>query len=349
MSELQNSLQNFAIRNLQLLYKILVRVALGLYCSQIARQLNLSHQIVSYYMKKLEICGFIALEVKTNFKSYKLTPEGEQLLQELKAASKEDLQKGLAKKSLLYVRTQKQHIRTHNLAFKLKILQDNPEADFSKELGYKEVKKANNNWLAKYFVISTPIGMTIEKTPKHVIVNFHKFYSEPKNYMNDFFSKVWKGLLYVASYFERKYGIILDYFEPEVIRFHLANEGPDLNDKVEEKVQIKVNLGRKAKVIFPASFEAKAWLDRSGGQVEIETNDMLYEEKLLMMPEILYDLNQRWGRLEGLMEKQIYVMSEFTEQIKLHLNVLQKMSDALDKISEKLGKKAIELSRELKN
>jgi len=80
--------QNFYPKNLTLLYKILVRVAHGFYCAQIARQLNLRKQLVHYYLKKLEKCGFLAKIIKTNYASYKLTSEGEQLLQELKASLK---------------------------------------------------------------------------------------------------------------------------------------------------------------------------------------------------------------------------------------------------------------------
>ncbi len=321
----------FCKKNLQLLYKILVRVASGLYCSQIARQLKLKHQLVSYYLKKLEKCGFIALEVRTNYKGYKLTEKGKQFLQDLKVTLKEGLQKGLAKSSSLSMSktTINRNVRLHNLAIKFKILRDNPNAKFDKKVQI-------NNWLKQYDIITFPIGITIEKTSKHIIVYLHQFQTNKKTFLNDFYQNCLKAVYYVYHYLARQKGIVIDILSGEIVREHIANEAPELNEATNKSRTVEIRLGRKAKAIYPSKIAAKAWIDRSLGNVDIETNDMLYEEKLLMMPEILYDLNQRWGHLEGLMERQIYVMSEFSEQIKLHLNVLQKMSDALDKINEKL-------------
>lgn len=306
-------------KSFTLLYRILVRLQNKLYPSQIARQLGISKQLCLYHIWRLEREKLIKREVKEAITIYSLTPKGNEFLQKIRQS----------KRFLLYVR--KENIRNHNLAIKLKILTDNSQADFSKELDYREVLKGKKHWKAKVFVFPFPISATIEKNPEYIIVNFHKFYSSPQTFLNDFFLKVFKGISYVCDYFYQKYEIKLDRYEPEIIRFHLANERPDLNEKVKKKAQITVGLNRKAKVIFPTNFDAKAWLDRSQGNVEIETNDLTYEENLLMMPEAIHSIANLLPKFQQSIEMEI-------QNKQLHLSVLTDMKDTLKAIREELRK-----------
>ena len=302
-----------------LAFRVLSHLSHGQYPKQIARQLRVSYDCVRRIIKKLDAIGAIKREFRTNFVSYKLTEFGKKITSSGQSGAP----------SLLYVRKKapllKTTIRSHNFGMKFKVLKDNQTADYSKEIAYKEVKKARGRWTSKYFVITHPLGLTIEKTPGNVIIHFHKFYTNRRAFQNDMLRTQWKGMLCAMSKFQ-KYGVTLDVFEPEIVRFHLANERPDLNDSVTDKSAVKVDLKRKAKVIFPASFDAKAWLDRSHGDVEVETNDSIYEEKLLMMPEKVHQLH---GEFAPLMAQNIEVMAAFSEQISLHLGVMTEIKSAM--------------------
>lgn len=297
-------------KSFTLLYQILIRLINHLYPTQIANQLNMDKQKIFYHVHNLERRGYIKKEFKDAIENYTLTEKGEKLFQEIKLFIK-------SKKSALYVT--KSNIRSHNLAVKLKIIRSNPNADFSNELSYN-VNPANKG---KIFVIAFPISMTVEIYQENVIIDFHKFYTQPTTFMNDFFIRLWKGMLYVNDYLARKYDIRLDLFEPEIVRFHLANERPDLDNKVKEKVQVTIGLGRKAKVIFPSETDAKAWIDKSHGHVDIETNDLLYEEKLLLMPESIDRLANQQIKMNLQTDQRL---NDFSKNIASHTEAIKIMN-----------------------
>lgn len=305
------------------IYRILLRIKKGLYSDEIARQIRMKKGSVSRFIKKLEEFNYISRVLRSNCVIYEVTPKGHAWMNDYKMArSGKNTNSSLSMKE--------KNTRLHNLAVKFPILKDNKEAKFDKKV---EI----NNWTKQYSTLSYPMGMTLEKTTKSVIVYFHQFQTTQEMFLSDFYNWVFKGTYYVY-YYLMKQGITIDIFSGEIIREHIANESPELNDRIPKNKTVEVGLDRKARAIFPANFMAKAWLDRSMGDVDIETNDMIYQEKLLLMPENIHSMRQDLENLGP-------TLQALTQQINLHLQVqedtrkvLAEMSKTL-KVMRKGGKK----------
>jgi len=306
MESQKTSQKNF--RNFLLLYRILRRIQKGMYPSQIARQLRISKQLCLYYIHKAERLGYLKKELKTNFLSYVLLPKGEEFLREVKKFS-------------LSVR--EKFTRLHNLAIKFPIIKDNPQAEFDKKV---EI----NNWVKQYSVVKFPIGITIEKTSKSIIAYFHQFVTKQENFLTDFYSWVLRGIYYIYYYLKKEKQIEIDIFNAEIIREHLANESPEFNQKVEKRKTVEILLNRNAKAIYPSQEQAKAWIDKSFGNVDIETNDMIYEEKLLLMPEMVFELSKNIDKLNP-------VLDNLAKQINLHLEVQSQQLEAIKELRKELS------------
>lgn len=311
--------------SLLLLYKILNMLNKNFYATQIARQLNISKQLVFYYICKAKKQNLIEKEFKTSYTQYKLTEKGQQFLQHLKhmLKSKKTLTiserylntlRFLSKKTNIDIRD----IRMHNLVLKFKILKDYKLKDFKKSTEF-------NNWVKKYEIITYPFSITLEKTTKSIIAYFHLFETSKKTFFTDLFKYVIRAIFYIQHYLEKEYGILIDILDGEVLRQHISNKKEEFNNVVDKKLTLDIGLGRLAKGIYDCREEAKVWLDRSFNNVEIETNDLLYEENLLLMPERISELNKK-------MEFIINTQYEFSKNLKKHLKVLEKMNDTLDVI-----------------
>jgi hypothetical protein len=279
-----------------------------MYPTQIARQLRISKQLCLYYIHKAEKLEYLKKELKTNFLSYVLLPKGEEFLREVKKFS---------------LPSREKFTRLHNLAIKFPIINDNPNAAWEKE-------NKLNNWIEKYTVIKFPIGITLKKTTNHIIAYFHQFVTKQENFLTDFYSWVLRGIYYVYYYLKKEKQIEIDIFNAEIIREHLANESPEFNQKVEKRKTVEILLNRNAKAIYPSQEQAKAWIDRSFGNVDIETNDMIYEEKLLLMPEMVFSLAENINKLNP-------VLDNLAKQINLHLEVQSQQLEAIKELRKELS------------
>jgi hypothetical protein len=138
-----------------------------------------------------------------------------------------------------------------------------------------------------YHKLSVP--MTIQKTTKSFVLMFaaKEFDANSQFFAN---IKEWVSKGYeLAQWFLHNNGYVLDYTKIQVISQHISTP---LSESIDEEIPdgevITLDLGRKA---IDAAFglelrqKAKAWLDKSGGIAEIETNDKSYERKLLELPE----------------------------------------------------------------
>ena len=286
--------------NFLLLYRILKAINKGMYPAQIARQLRLSKQLVWHHVKRAEKNGLIKFEFKTNFSSYRLTEKGLEFLRKVKSVS---------------IPSTKASVRLHNLAIKFPVLRDNPNAVWE---GENELR----NWVEKYASLSFPIGVTIKKTTRSVIVYFHQFSTRRGEFLSDFYNWVVKGIILVQQFLLREKGILIDVMNGEVLRQHVANEAPEFNKAIGKRTTVEVKLGRKAEAVYPSREEARAWIDRSLGNVDVETNDMLYEEKLLMMPEYMHEIASRF----------LPAVEELARQINLHLDVLNGIKQAIEEL-----------------
>ena len=287
-------------KNVLLLYRILKAIKKGMYPAQIARQLRLSKQLVSYHIKQAEKKGLVKLEFRTNFNSYILTEKGLEFIRKVKKVS---------------IPSTSSSVRLHNLAVKFPILRDNPGAEWDEE---NELR----NWIEGYSRVSFPVGLTVKKTTRSVVVYFHQFRTVRPMFLTEFYSWVLKGIILVQMWLSREKGILIDVMNGEVLRQHVANESPEFNKRVGKRMTVEVKLGRRAESVYPSREDAKAWIDRSLGNVDIETNDMLYEEKLLMMPEYMHQVASTF----------IPAVEELGKQIRLHLEVLQGIKQAIEEL-----------------
>lgn len=295
-------------------YRVLLRVRDGAYVTEIARQLGITHKRVRRIVQKCVDLGYLELVFYEAFKKYKLTPQGEEFLVLCKKLAFQ------AKTAPSSICVSDSPFRTHSLRYKLKILRQNPTADFSGEFQFS--KKNPRNWTGFCFMLTFPTAMTIEVNPEFVVVNFHEFQSRPNEFLNTVFNVVWRGLFCVHAHFQKKYDILLDVSSPEWINAHIANERPDLNDKLPKSSVVSVDLERKAQFIFPGDLGAKAWFDRSkgGGRPELETNDLLYAEKLLLMPETV---DRLFRELAPAVDTNSVQVAEFARQLALHLAAIE--------------------------
>jgi len=129
--------------------------------------------------------------------------------------------------------------------------------------------------------------------------------------------------------------------------FDLFNKAKNIADSIAEKIQKdygfelgsgKLNRKPHFAVLHPlinqiskhiefSSEEAK--IDESEGYGELEFFDPEKTQKFIELPE-------RIEALENLMSKQIEILTEYSKQIALHLEVLNEMKETLKKINQKM-------------
>jgi hypothetical protein len=161
-----------------------------------------------------------------------------------------------------------------------------------------------NGWIKEFYNLELPVKITLEITTKSAILHFHST-ELPRNsrFFAMLFSYAWKGTAGVVARLGQ-YGYKIDLMNAEVINQHIATQTNDATDKqVPNNSVVELGLNRKSKTITGTSeTPAKAWIDKSKGKLEIETNDLLYEEKLLKMPETVEEMRLRLIKTERMVE-----------------------------------------------
>ena len=133
---------------------------------------------------------------------------------------------------------------------------------------------------------------------------------DPSRY-SSLYAAVFDGLYRAISYLY-SIGVIVDWTTLRQVDQEVVFDGSEY-DGVVKRGKYQVGLGREAQGLFnKLGREAKAWLDRSYGSLEIETNDLEYTRKLLLMPEIIHSLDKKLAP----------TLEELSTQIKLHLRVM---------------------------
>jgi len=265
----KKSVGKFYKKDCRDVYKILLLLKNKHYGASISRMLKIPQRTVSYKINKMIDSGFIKLSIEDGGKFYDITEKGEKFLKNRHSSIHRQLSRYGGGNS---------KTRMHRLNVKFDIIKDNPGAIFDTENNLK-------NWIQKYTRISYPIGVTIQKNPKSIVLMFHTFESTTTRTMSDFMNYVLKGITITYHILKSKYGITIDFMSGEIIDQHIANERPDLKDKIDNNKTTTVNLNRKLSGLFKSKMDAKAWIDFSEGLPDIETNDLQYEEKLIEMPE----------------------------------------------------------------
>ncbi len=294
----------------------------------VAKTLGISKQRLHYYLKKAYEMGLLEKKKAGIVTFYKLTPHGIDLLKNSKKSlvTYEDDKK--TSHSHDFDRKFIKNVRIHHFTVKFPIEIDNERLKAGRE---NELK----NWNERYFKIHG-LKVTLKKTTKHIIAYFHEI-KIPAD--SRFFANL---TLYFARYFNalkeilwQRYRILIDIGKAQVISQHLANYIPvltELADKTTTKQsRITVYLGRNAKTITgEIDQEAYAEIDyskfRETGLPEWETNDLLYEEKLLLMPEFVFALDK----------KLTPAINWLAENIITHKQVLEDMKNTLRDIRNSL-------------
>lgn len=303
--------------------KILQKLHQHLYPAQIARQLDIKKQNVDYHVKNMEAEGLIYQEIKSNITSWKLTESGLRFMQEKRQSQKVSL--GVSDAHTV-------NIRTHNLKLKLRILSDNPSANLTRELEYRAIQK--KNWTSEIFLLTYPIGMTVEKTTQSVIINYHEFDCKPESYTRDFVIAMNKGMLFLYDYLARKYQIKVDIFAPEILDDHMANPHPELDGSFDKRASTEIGLGHKASAIYPSKQDGKAWVDFSPGHVEIETNDLPFQQAFLQMPMTVQHLR---NDVIALNNQVVPIVNQFAEQIAIHLPAVQGLKTGVEQYNANIA------------
>ena len=211
-------------------------------------------------------------------------------------------------------------VRVHNVVVKIPIVRDN---------GRLPAEKLNElrNWVERYFRLEG-FEATFKKTTRHVVAYLYCF-ELPANL--SFFVNLGlylaKFLINLERVLWRKYRILIDVDKAVIVNQHIANVSDVLSKVSSKSRQVQVNLNRKA-VSALNTLDQEAWakIDWSKGRPEIETNDLAYEEKLLLMPEKVFSLDLKLNRLCD-------VLSKFVESFNMFLNGFQQAKRGVDYVT----------------
>lgn len=296
-------------RNYELEKKILELAKEGIYLTKIASLLNVPQSLIHRKIKLLEKEGFIESYGKCP-KFYKVTKKDYSLYSSLGVRKP----KSRHKKPLL-----QKMIRLHAYKLKIPILRR----------GRLKTRKVDiNNWTKEYAEIKD-LKVTLELTTKNAILHFHETDIPRRIGATRAIAEFSiKGSMAVCSYLGLR-GFKLDLMNQKVISQHLASQtAEEIDQQIAEGTVIKKYFGRPAHAYTgEMQQEAAAWIDKSKGISEIETNDDIYEELLLEMP-----------RTVALMKPALLGFDVYNKNIKKHLNVLDEMSRTLKDIRNALKK-----------
>ncbi len=280
-------------KNLKVYLTILQLIHEGEYASTIARRTHKTPPGVHRYIKTLE--RWKCIRATGGYpKFYEVTPTGRLAL------IREDFNKiTLGKRKAFKVPG-----RWHNLGIKMPILKDNPNAKLQRQIKLRGWTKE----LERYE--SASLDFTIERTTKNIIIWVPGMEGDTIEVMNHLANIA----IIARDYLDKKYKIKVDLLGRKIIRQEVAHatDAPVKKSKT-------VLLHRRARAMSGQLMkaEAKAYIDFSEG-AEIETNDVDFETKLLMMPEVVM--------------AQVPIMRNFSRNLELHLTAIQELRDAISEL-----------------
>jgi predicted transcriptional regulator len=186
-----------------------------------------------------------------------------------------------------------------------------------------------------YIFQDIPFDCTLKFTnTKKLIVYIHKQFLKPTVTNLALINRELTILLHeIVEWLRQKQIATVDFATLKDNYLEVANQTIEPLDAITSK-QIKVTeiMNRKADGFFnQLEKPAKAWIDKSLDKLEIETNDIEYERKLLLMPENL-------DRLAAYQPEISQNLILFSNQLKLHLEVLTDMKETMKQIRDSLKK-----------
>ena len=304
--------QIFYSKSFNLVRELLTRLEAGKFSSQIARDLDKSPQLIGYYTGKLHHHNLIKPRDMGAYTEWSLTPAGKEYLKELTFKTF-----SLRERKVL----NPPRARLHDLKVKFRVLDDKGRICWGLN------KPLSPNW-KRYYLKGLPLDCTLERRvgkKTFIVAHFKELETDKPLFLSEFSAYVTRASFSLYTYLLKE-GVTIDPGSAEVVNQHIANETPELNEAVDNHSRHEVNLSRKALSFFPSQLQAKAYYDRSRGPLDIETNDMLYEDKLLLMPETLHDLKTEISP----------VLREFSDNLTLHLGVLRNLEGAVQDLRANL-------------
>ena len=258
-----------------------------------------SKQRLNYYIQNLKKQGYIK---KLGYGTWQITELGNAFLSQLTIE--------LARsKSFSLDTTLTTHIDLHALTLLQPIInkQDIESIDFSDF----SLNDGLRNWKEYTKRILSPLGLTVTVKTKQVAINV---FSRRLSNLNDIYPLIFKAGILVHEYLKLK-GIKTDIMETRCVQQHISIRNQDLEQVFSKGFTLEIDLGREQEKLIDKDIpkEAKAWTDNSPFR-GVETNDVGYARKYLMMPEIIENLSINFNKLfEGL--------KDYNENLKLHLDV----------------------------
>jgi hypothetical protein len=247
-------------RNNILENKIIELIKEGIYPSKISALLNISTTLVLRHLKYLEKEGKI--------KSYGKCPKFYKIL------IKENPN---PENPSLCVRKLIHNTTIHDLKIKYSIIKKGIK------LKGKTIKV--NNWEKTFIPLEGKPNITLELTTNSIIAHVHRFEMPSNMDFISAFSSILHEITAKITLFMNSKGYSINNRTPTIISQHIANDAKDLDNEIANGAVFQINLNHKAKTpLGEMKQEAKAWVDKSGGLAEIETNDTIYEKELLEMP-----------------------------------------------------------------
>jgi hypothetical protein len=270
--------------------RILWKIYKGYRPSQIAKSFDISQQNLYYYTNQLIEAKLIDKSTEDGLE-WKLTERGQFILKEILSRSVNN-----SNNSIPTIQQRNAiPIRMHNVTFSFDILSaiDN---DKNIRLRWKSI----NNGVSKCFIRYPDYTLELTKSPNEneSVLEVHM----PEVYTFDPYQGVLKQYdiaRHYASLAAQRLRLVISDNGRLVKKPHLAFERDLIALCLATFQTVEINTsgggegeGRRRK--------DKAWIDSSKGSGELETNDVNYAYKYLMMPEIVMDIEKALNRIARL-------------------------------------------------
>lgn len=287
----------------------MVLVAQGLPQKAMQENMKIKRKNLEYHLKKLETAGLIRKVPGTKPLFFELTEAGKQHI----ANKGQNLSVG--------IRTPL--IKIHNFSVEMPLVRDVSQ-------GFWEKSWELNNWI-KSFKDLQGLGVSVERTPKTVTINFRPQEVREENITPLIFNGVFSIVGHLA-----KNGVEVNPWGMKISRQEYASDQPLVKPLTDRGVTYRQSLGRPVQKIFTTDpeREAAAWLDHSQGRPEVDTNDLAYAKDVIRMPAAITEIRE-------LTTMSFEFQKVYTENLKLHMGVMNKILKVTAKLDRQLSQRSI--------
>lgn len=264
----------------------LIAKKLGINCANIYHYINFG--LRNKYIKKVKRGKYI------------ITPLGERFLAKLKNLIKNSIRYGRSLNEDDYIILP--YTRIHRFLIKVPIISRNPQLDEIMRWD-RQIKYPNRIDRIKKF---ERYSFTLRDTGKHAIFYLHEFEAAG---VNDAYTKICQAILDIETVLYT-YGYNFDRKGIKVIQQHCSHKVNKkikefINETIGEDVTADFELNKRAKSVFPTTFNAKIWVDRSTGELEVEHNDLEYLEDVCFSPVRIKEILRKVTEIEKML-KDLY-------------------------------------------